>query len=210
MYGFDTIEIIAFIRQFGLAVSGAASLWGLVFIFYKHVGRQAHSRHVVLDWISWKMLIPFYVGLIASFVGWLIYESMLPLYAHEGIIIVPDIAEKIAAGVITNPVYITWFVLNACAGIFVFVKREKTIGHLKIFFGTNLAFIFFLISLPAWVGGINYTQLFHIGHGFHSIFTFGTVVVLDFLFLLSFSSFLLKEHIYPLFPLISKVIWIVF
>ena len=46
------------------------------------------------------------------------------------------------------------------------------------------------------------------GHSFHSIFTLGTVLILDFLFLLSRPSDLLRQHIFPLFPTISKVIWV--
>ena len=74
MFGFELSEFIIFLKQFGLALTGAASLWGLVFILYKRMGRQAESRHIVLDWIARRMLVPFFVGFTAVFVSWLLFR----------------------------------------------------------------------------------------------------------------------------------------
>lgn len=207
MFGFDLVEFITFLKQFGLALSGAASLWGLVFVFYKRTGRQAETRHIVLDWISRKMMIPFLVGFVATLVSWIMYELQAPVSAHEGIILVPTEAEQALARNITTPIYLAWFLFVAIIGLYV-IKKNSKMNLIAWFYGINFLITFVLISVPAWTGGLGFKQAFHAGHGFHSIFTFGTVVVLDFLFLLSFPSLILKQHIYPMFPLISKVIWV--
>jgi hypothetical protein len=207
MFGFDFIEFIIFLKQFGLALTGAASLWGLVFVWKKRYGRQAASRHIVLDWIGRKMLIPYFVGLFAVVASWILYELQIPAIAHEGIVIVPTAAERHLASSMTSMIYICWFAFSLLMSIYV-IKRKDSMKPLVWFYGINLFVSFFLISLPAWTGELSFVQAFHAGHGFHSIFTVGTVVVLDFLFLLSFSSLILKQHIYPMFPAISKVIWV--
>lgn len=207
MFGFEYIEFIIFLKQFGLALAGASSLWGLVFIWKKHRGRQAESRHIVLDWIGRKMLIPYFIGFFAALIAWVLYDLQIPLNAHEGIIIVPTDAERHVAASFTFTLYLLWFAFSLLVGGYV-LKKKENMRPLAWFFAINFITCFFLVSLPAWTGEMNFVQAFHAGHGFHSIFTFGTVVVLDFLFLLSFPSLILKQHIYPLFPQISKVIWV--
>jgi hypothetical protein len=86
-------------------------------------------------------------------------------------------------------------------------NEEKFSRLLAPFYAITFLMAFVMTSLSAWREVFDSVQIFHFMHGFHSIFTLGSVIVLDFLFLTSSRSNLLKQHVYSLFPTISKVIW---
>lgn len=205
-FGIELYEVLAFLLQLGLAVAGAAALWGLILTL-----KDSSDRHgdecIIFDWLAEKMLIPLYLGLIIAGGAWFALGALLPVFAHEGIVLVPTLAERVAAFELTWPFFAAWFLLSP---IGLFVRRFKPHEfhrRLGFFFGAQLALIAILISIPAW-SGFDLRQTFFFTHNIHSILTLGTVLVLDFLFLISKSSLHLKQHIYPLFPLISKVILI--
>ena len=76
------------------------------------------------------------------------------------------------------------------------------------FYIVSVLFVVVLISFPVWSGEFSLNQWFFIGHSLHSIFTVGTVLVLDFLLLMAGTSTHLKQHIFPWFGTMSKVIWV--
>ena len=205
MFGITFLELVLFAQQFGLALAGAASLWGFIFVL-KGLRNQHGGTCVTFDWLARRLLYLLYAGAGIAILSWLVLLMTLPAHAHEGIVIVPELAERAAALKFTSPVYVAWLLLFLPLGLLSRVTPAQFHRRLSLFYAAHFALILFLISVPAWAGDISSRQLFFIGHGFHSIFTLGTVLVLDFLFLISKSSLHLKRHIYPLFPTISKVI----
>ncbi len=205
MFGITFLELVLFGQQFGLALAGAASFWGLVFIL-KGTHHQHGDTCVTFDWLSRRLIYLLYAGAGIAIISWFVISFMTPAHAHEGIVIVPELAERLAAIKFTSPVFMLWIFLFLPLGLFSRVTPAQFHRRLSVFYALHFAVILFLISIPAWSGEISSRQLFFIGHSAHSIFTLGTVLVLDFLFLISKASLHLKRHIYPVFPTISKVI----
>lgn len=208
MFGFDDIGLISFIRQIGLAVSGAACLWGIFFTVKADATGESKVSGVIYTWVSRKILALFFIGVILAVIGWLGSLEIIQVYAHEGIRLVPTIAQITNAFLVTTPVYLSWISVLA---VVVFIRplwKYTSTDHLGKFYFLNLLVIIFLISFYA-VGDANLNDLsFFAFHGFHSIMTVGTVLTLDFLYVISRKSNILKEHIFPHFPSVSKVIWV--
>ena len=204
MFGAEFYEVILFVKQFGFVLAGGAALWGLVFSRMDFAcGKNAC---LIYDWIALKLFSIFIGGVILGGIGLLTGLLLAPAHAHEGIVILPNVAETVAALLMSAPLFL---VLVVCSLAALFIKHRdpaKFSRLLTSFFAASFVLLFILTSLTAWGEGLR-ENLFFIGHGFHSIFTLGSVLVLDFLFLLSRNSSHLKEHIYPLFPTISKVVW---
>ena len=205
MGGFELIGFVSFFKQIGLAVAGASTFWGLIFTLYadKH---EKTVDGVVYRFIAYRLFWFLALATIITTIGWIATSTLIS--AHEGIILIPTPTEIISAFNLVEPIFLIWISLVAVATAIRLFKKElfdKLLPHL---FLINFVLIFTLISLPAWTGLINDRQLFFIGHGFHSIFTLGTVIVLDVLFLSSKNSLLLKQKLFPFFPIISKVIWV--
>lgn len=204
MFGAELYEIALFVKQLGFVLAGGAALWGLVFSLRDFAcGKRECLIH---DWIAIKLFSIFLGGLVLGGVGLLASLSMLKAYAHEGIVVLPTATETIKALTVSTPFF---FALILATLLILFVKYRKPQVFSRAvtpFFAISFILLFILTSLTAWGDGFR-ENLFFIGHGFHSIFTLGSVLVLDFLFLLSRNSFHLKQHVYPLFPKISKVVW---
>ena len=206
-FGAEPIEVVLFLKQIGLAVVGASALWGFVFLIVRE--RINHEKRcLVLQWISERLLIPLLIGTALAALSSFAFSLMARAYAHEGVALAPTMDAIYRAFDIFSPLSLVWVVVTI--GGFILLKSRPLVFHrnLKIFYVTQFILVSILISFPAWTGSFGKLQWFFIGHGFHSIFTVGTVIVLDFLFLISKSSPILKQHIYPLFFTMSKVIWI--
>jgi len=209
MFGIEFSEIVLFGRVLGGALAGAAALWGLVFSALKHKHRQGNKdRCIVYEWISERLLLPFFVGVLISIVAWLASVLVVPVGAHEGVALVSSLAQQANALAFYSPLFFIWIGV-AVIGLFTLgIKPTIFHRHISKFYALNFALAFLLLALSTWTGGFNREQWFFILHSTHSIFTLGTVLILDYLFLVSKSSDILKQHIYPLFPIISKVIWV--
>jgi hypothetical protein len=128
-------------------------------------------------------------------------------HAHEGISVAPAPAEITAVLPALTALFV--FLLAATLGM-VLLRRaseEKFSYAITPFYAVAFVVAFVTTSLSAWRGIFDPLQIFHFMHGFHSIFTLGSVIVLDFLFLISSRSEVLKQHVYSLFPTISKTVW---
>lgn len=207
VFGLTTFELLLFLKQVGFAVVGAAALWGFVFLIVRE--QVAHDRYcLVLEWVSERLLFPLFLGGGVAALAWLVMSFMTPAVAHEGVALAPHV-EHVHAGLsLLSETVILW-VFVTIAGFFVLQSKPRSsYRNLKIFYVLQFLFAALLTSLSTWTGSFDTLQWFYIGHSIHSIFTVGTVLILDFLFLISKSSAILKQHIYPLFPTISKVIWI--
>jgi len=195
MAGIELIEFAAFGKQVGIVLAGAASLWGFVF------WRSARE-------VSGKLLLPLFVGTGISFVFWFWLINLLPAYAHEGIALKPSFEGMYRALALLMPVFVSWFALSLGGLLWWRLRSASFLYALPWFFALELAFTLILASFPSWHAEWGREQLFVVGHSAHSIFTLGTVVILDYLFLVSQGSIILKQYIYPKFSAISKVIWL--
>lgn len=203
IFGFEIPLIISFLQQLGLAVAGAAALWGGVFVIYSdRKAKTSTTDGVVFRWLATRLFWLLVAGFIIAMGAWLM--RAFGVYAHEGIVLVPTIEQTLSAFVLTQSLYILWAILTLF-GFFVLWKKQAWLG---LFFVLQFVLVSVMISFPAWTGEFGRHQAFFIGHNIHSIFTVGTVLVLDYLYLSSKSSLLLKQNIFSFFPVISKVIWV--
>ncbi|PIQ92165.1 MAG: hypothetical protein COV70_01260 [Parcubacteria group bacterium CG11_big_fil_rev_8_21_14_0_20_39_22] len=210
MFGAELYELLNFFKQVGLALSGASCFWGSAFLFKSYAAqRQGNAESgLIFESVARKLMCTFSIGFIVAFAGWFALWQIVPAFAHEGIRIVPTGVQSQNAFSLTLPVYIFWIGLTA---IFLIKNLISTvsINSLKIFFIAQFLIVFGLISLYSWTGDVlGREQIFFYFHGFHSIFTLGTVLVLDFMFISAEKSLTLKRHIFPMAPLISKVIFV--
>lgn len=195
MFGIELIEFISFGKQIGIVVAGAASLWGLVFL--------RSSKEVAA-----KLLLPVFLGTGISFVFWFLLINLLPAYAHEGITLRPTLEGTYRALTLFTPLSVAWFALSLGGLLWWRLRKASFLRVLPWFLTLELACALILVSFPSWFGEWGREQLFSIGHSVHSIFTLGTVITLDYLFLISQRSIFLQRQIFPKFSAISKVIWL--
>lgn len=209
MFGMEFLELVDFVRQVGLALAGAASLWGLVFLLVARKANISDDKKVILSWVGERLILLLAGGVLLAVSAWFLIIMSLPVFGHEGVTIYPSMAEKLAAFQLTFPIYILWIVLSLGALVFYGLKREVFLRYLPFFFGLSFVLASFLISLYAWTSELfSANQIFFYFHGFHSIMTVGTVLTLDFLFLSTRKSLAIQSVIFPFFPQISKVIWV--
>jgi hypothetical protein len=207
MFGIEIIEFFSFVKQVGFALVGAAGLWGFVFsTMHSHGTRK--KTCIVYHWLAERIVLALMVGFFLAVTSWLVLIFVFPVYAHEGIVIPAQHGDVMKAMELTTPLFYIWVLATIALLVWQKFQTETFHHFLGIFFITQFCFSFFLMSLSVWTGEFSLEQLFFAGHSNHSILTVGTVLILDYLFLISAKSFLLKQHVYPLFPLFSKVIWV--
>jgi len=164
MFDINPLEIVAFARQASGAVAGAAGLHGWLF-YNRSQGKFA------------KLLTPLIIGsslvyIAAWSIGFLGYNQA---HAHVGISLEPtltDIAQSYAWQI---PLMGVLLVLLAATrwGL----TRAPRVIYFLYFIVLSL-----LISTYAISDSLDPQQISYIWHGWHSILTLGTVIVLDYLF----------------------------
>jgi|AntRauTorcE11897_2_1112592.scaffolds.fasta_scaffold01663_14 hypothetical protein len=206
MFGFTLTEFLLFGKQLGIALAGAAALWGCIFSLRDfHCSKD--RKCIIYDWIAVRIMPLFLVGLGIGTISYVGLLSTVQALAHEGIAYLPTAPEVAAAFPILTPLFIGLLLLTLIAVSLPHKTADKYANWITYFYAAAFVFAFAITSVPAWRGVVDGQQLFYAGHGFHSIFTVGSVLVLDYLFLLSKRAEILKEHIFALFPTISAVVW---
>ncbi|MEX2029105.1 MAG: hypothetical protein WD963_01340 [Candidatus Paceibacterota bacterium] len=207
--GVESYQFFQFTRQLGLALAGATSLWGFIFLWVGRKREVEETKKIILEWAGRRLLMLFTVGFILASVSWFVLWNTWPVLAHEGITLFPSGQESRNAFLFNIPIYIAWIFFTIGALTIKFLKPHLFQQKLPWFFGAQFLLASFLLSLYAWTGEIfSKEQLFFYFHGFHSIFTLGTVLTLDFLFLSSRRSLVRQQVLFPFFPTISKIIFI--
>ena len=202
-------ELVGFFRQAGLAVAGGSSLWAFVFLYVaRRKSKNDEGRHI-LEWASERLLLLFSGAFTVAMAAWLYTVLTLPVFGHEGVTLYPRLAETVGAFQLTFWIYVLWAAFSLGGLLSYLSNRERFRAFLPWFFGLQFLVVSFLISVYAWTGDpVSSVQIFYYFHGFHSIFTLGTVLTLDFTFLSIRKSRTAQRHIFPFFPQISKIIWI--
>jgi hypothetical protein len=205
MFGIELNEVLMLMRQLGFVLAGATSLWVLVFSIWppKAVADNLEFKR----WLERQLYTLLSIGTLVGTVFHYILRSLQPVLAHEGMVLYPHSDYLYRALTITEPLVILAVILLLTS---LFLRRINSglfESLLKPFYLLMFLIFFSLVALPTWSGELTRLQFFWSVHGFHSIFTLGTVLVLDYLFFVSRKSLHLKQNLYPLFPTISKVIW---
>ncbi len=164
MFEVSLFEIIAFVRQVSGAVVGAAGLHGWL-LFNRQHGKLS------------RLIEPLMIG------GAVVYLSMWVIgfvghslaYAHVGISIDPTLDDIARSYVIQLPLVIVLVALLGTSkqGL----ARVPRLYHFLYFVVMSL-----LISTYAISDHLDMRQVSYVWHGWHSILTLGTVLVLDYLF----------------------------
>ncbi len=224
------LELLSFLQQVGYALAGAACLWGLYFAVRR--GKTDGEKQEVFDDLATQMNKPFGAGLLLAAVGWAALSTYRSASAflqdgpgialragqiggflprlHEGITIIPELTleAKQHALQVMEPFFVLFLAVFVAGMFYRYIDREQFNRRIGWFYGVELVLVSLLISVPTWLGEVSGEQLFFIGHSFHSILTLGTVLILDFLLLVTRRSEVYERHIYPMLPDVSKVIWL--
>jgi hypothetical protein len=207
LFGIQHTELLLFLKQLGLAVVGACAMWGFI-LSIRDLKHHDSKSWIIDDWLSMKLFNLLLVGVALASVSHYMLIPVIKALAHDGISVSPTAPEMLATFPIMSVLY---FVLLALTFVMLVIraKSEKLFSDLLTpFYATVFLLAFVMSSYSGWRGEVDSVQIFYFLHGFHSIFTLGSVIVLDYLFILSSHSDVLKQHIYKLFPAISKFIWV--
>lgn len=189
----------------------AAAFWGMIFLYLAHRKNLNDSSGVFLTWMALRMRWLIVGGGLLAVAMWTWLTLLLPAAAHEGVTLITVRDGVMSAMSWTTPIYIA-----ILATVFYIVVQYKNVA--RVYSEKNgfslvylIAFILGSIAISIYTDlrglPINET-VFHIFHGFHSVFTLGTVICLDLIFLSTQNAPFVQKHIVPYFPQISKVIWI--
>src|SRR3989344_1668425 len=205
----DLPTIVRFLMQLGLAVIGAASLW-LVFLHYRRKKTREESEDKNLERLADFLVTLFFWGFAIFILSWVVLKYFFYVtvtLAHEGIIVKATF-DYIQNGLQATvwPVYLLGLLVIVL--VYIFRYRKDLFNRYGIFlFGAG----FFLVSLIdvfiLYVGSFNKLQFFYFLHHWHSIFTLGTVITVDYLYFRTTGSMNVKRTLYPIFPFLSAVIW---
>ena len=209
MAGLTGLEFIYLGNQLGLALAGAAALWGWFFLA-KAEKADTDSQQFCYTELAGRLMVPLAIGFVIFVLAWVSYSVADPVSvsSHEGIVIVAEDHQIAKAFSLKGPLA-TLFALVTAFGYISFKRRgKKFLKHLKHFYAFELLIITFLISFPAWTGFFGAVQTFFVGHNWHSILTVGTVLVVDYLFHYSYRDESLRKVLYPNFDKMSKAIWL--
>ncbi|MEX2514601.1 MAG: hypothetical protein WD335_00520 [Candidatus Paceibacterota bacterium] len=206
MFGIELTEFLLFARQLGIAMAGAAALWGFIFSQKDfHCGED--TKCVIYDWIAVRIMPLFLIGVGIGTVSYVGLLMTVEAAAHQGIAYLPSTPEVAASFPILTPLFFVLILATLIAISLPNKGGEKYANWITYFYGAMFVVCFAITSFPAWRGELDARQLFYAGHGFHSIFTVGSVIVLDYLYIMSTRAEILKQHIFALFPTISAVVW---
>ncbi|MEX0649825.1 MAG: hypothetical protein WD200_02405 [Candidatus Andersenbacteria bacterium] len=164
MFEISFFEIVAFVRQVSGAVAGAGGLHGWL-LFNRQHGKLS------------RLIEPLMIGgAVIYLVAWLIgFVGQSLAQAHVGISLEPTVIDVARSYAVQTPLAIVLVALLVTSkrGL----SKVPRLYHFLFFVVMSL-----LISTYAISGHIDLRQVSYVWHGWHSILTLGTVIVLDYLF----------------------------
>lgn len=205
----DSQTFIRFLLQLGLAITGAASLWSIV-LYSLGKKTKDNIRAENLGKLA-NLLLPLFVAGLLLLVGSLVilknvFYPALSL-AHEGIII-RQTDDYIRNGLTVAAPFIFLLAFGGFLTAYLSRVRKEFFSKCNIFFfGSSFVLVSIIAGVILFTGSLNKLQFFYFLHQWHSIFTLGTVIVVDYLFFCTAKHRPLKAVMYPLFPIFSATIW---
>ena len=210
MFGIQLVEIFQFLSLAGIAVAGATALWGSIFLL---LSRKASERRESALWqgAAQKLLWVFFPSLFFYGIMWgilAIKQCIFCIQAHEGISLAQDI-NGLTLGMQNQ--YPFFFILMFVGfalflPLWFFRGRRFSLGNLSWGYGLFFIMISIMLLYP-WGGfeSIRYSVSSGL-HNWHAILTIGSVIVIDFLYIVL--RFSLRPLVARIFPMITMGIWI--
>ncbi len=209
MFSSEFTAFVVFFEQLGLALCGAACLWG-IFFSVNADGAKEEGKKKIFNEIAEKLFIPFTFGFVIATIVWI-----LRIFSRSGF------ASRHAFGMFSNlslisqyalrAIPVLWIVFIIISLVFIglsFFAKKKFPHFVRVFYLVSFILVFILISFPTGLLNFDNDHLFFIKHGFPLIFTIGTVMIVDFLFFFTRSSLRAKRVIFPYFTTLNKFVWI--
>lgn len=210
-YGVTIPELFRFLAQVGIAIAGAAALWGLVFT--RVAEKSDEPERSGARAIAGLLTRLFFLGSALFIIVYWIEDLLIfasSASAHEGITIRQVPHELVRAGLEASmPLVVALMLLTGAVGFMYFRRREQFLNSAKAFFGTGLLLATAIMYFSTYTGEfLSGQQVFYFFHSWHSIFTVGSVVVVDVLYIGTLRRDDCRRVLYKKFPWISNGIWL--
>jgi len=194
--------------QSAAAIAGAAALWCLIFSIKARRNSAPEKEHF---YALMHLLTPlFWVSLIVFLIGWWVAALIFfppDILAHGGVVEKP-VYEYIKNGFNVNLIWVLLITIVGLAGIWARIRKKELFQkYATPFFLSQFVFLSLILLFSVFTKSFGKEQIILFLHNWHSIITLGTVVVIDFLYLLTLRKDNLKIILYPLFPLMSTFIF---
>ena len=210
-YGVTIPELFRFLAQVGIAIAGAASLWGLVFtkVAEKSEEPEKGGALAIAGLLSRLFILGSFLFIVVYWIEDLLIFANGAM-AHEGITIRQIPHELVRAGLeVSMPFMAALMVLVGVVAYLYFRRREQFLGSAKMFFGMGLLLATALMYFGTYTGELlSSEQIFYFFHSWHSVFTVGSVVVVDVLYIGTLRRDDCRRVLYKKFPWISNGIWL--
>lgn len=201
---FPSLDISELLVACGVAISGAAALWGWIFAYKARVNEKSQKQWTQL---SSKMMYPLLIGFVMMVLGWGLFSATSPFlsYAYEGVdFAMPelDYVHLHDAGLIPFMLLIVFTAL----GIGYLRGNDKIpASKFEWFYFFEFAFISLIAFIPMF---IFLEESFYLSiHAWLTIFTFGTVVLAGYLFVMVQRRPDLLDEFLETTDLINKIVW---
>lgn len=208
MFGIETFEVLLFLRQAGLAIAGAAAFWGSIFLIYAKKFPQ-NSDGKLWQGVARKLPFIFFPALLLYGAAWTalaITQCVFCLNAHEGISIAATHDALSVAMQAQYGVFITLMIVGSAGFAAYLAKRGFFYKQLTRFYAVAFIIISAILLYP-WTPVESFREFLSIAlHGWHSILTLGSVIMVDFLFSALKSN--LRPCLVRIFPMVSRGIWL--
>ena len=164
MFDINAFEVVAFVRQVSGAVAGAAGLHGWL-LFNRQHGKLSRLLEPLMIGAS----VVYIAAWAVAFVG----DSVAQ--AHVGVSIYPVLSDVIRSHPVQIPLVLVLMALLV-------TSKHGLIKAPRLYHFLYFVVMSLLISTYAITPQLDLRQVSYVWHGWHSILTLGTVIVLDYLF----------------------------
>lgn len=206
----EVTEILTFTRVLGLAVAGASAFWGSIFLVFSRRAKEVRES-ALWQGIAQKLLLLFFPALFLYAMAWVMLATTLCAFCaigHEGIAVAETPTGLTIAALAQYPVFLALVLIATVYLGGLFFARKLFLSHLAMFYGVSFVLISAMLLYP-WTSYEFEITRHHISaalHGWHPVFTLGSVIVVDFLFMAL--KFNLRPFLKQIFPLITTGIWL--
>ncbi len=207
MLGTELTAGILFLQQLGLALAGAACLWGLFFSVNTDNATE-EGRKKIFQGLTQKLFISYIFGFCLAAFAWIVRLLSRSSYIGPNHIFA-NLSD--ASAYVRGGIPLLWFAFLVFSAFLILMytfRREKFFAHLHSIYLVGFIAVFILISFPTGFDILDNRPFFFIEHGFPLIFTVGTVMIVDFIFFFTRSSLRAKRQIFPYLPTLNKLVWV--
>ncbi|MEX2144956.1 MAG: hypothetical protein WD712_01050 [Candidatus Spechtbacterales bacterium] len=215
MYGFELIPFLRFFVQIFAVVAASASLWGAVFAIKAQKEKNTDKKTGFYKLAKGAMYVFLSAGTLFLIGWWALALFVFPINAeaHEGVVHATEYpASYIQNGFNANFFWVSSFSMFFVLSMLIYlIKKRRSPNlfrdHAPAFFITGFLLLSVIICLSLFSGKADIEQAVLSLHNWHSIFTVGTVIAVDLMYIYTLAKPKLKALLYPMYPLMSIAIW---